>query len=166
MNLKVPSNDSYAAHFFCFSHFKSFPVFSGWGGVGGDRAGDAGAAPQRRQRARGPAPAPCRYLCIYVCMYLCMYLLYYYILYHIISYYIIYYIIYYISYHLLSLLSLFPIKFLYICCCSELSHTWSNQMWISRIGKNRQARKTGLSPKMHPLPTTANDHLSHGRAVP
>ena len=29
--------------FFCFSHFRSFPLFSGWGGVGGDRAGDGGA---------------------------------------------------------------------------------------------------------------------------
>ena len=83
-------------------------------GVGGDRAGDAGAAPQRRQRARGPVPAPCMYLCIYVFMYLCIYVfmhlyiyvciyVFMYLLYYIISYYSIYlyisYIIYYISYY-------------------------------------------------------------------
>ena len=93
--------------FFVSAIFGFFHFFRGGVGWGEDRAGDAGAAPQRRQRARGPAPAPCRYLYIYVCiyvfMYVCIYVfmyvfmylcIYYIILYHIISY-IISYIIYY-----------------------------------------------------------------------
>ena len=87
--------------FFVSAILGHFHFFRGGVGWGGSRR-NAGAAPQRRQRARGPAPAPCRYLCIYVCMYLCMYLLYYYILYHIIIYYI---ILYHILYHILYIIS-------------------------------------------------------------